>query len=443
MLQRVTVFLVLTLIPTLSDLFAVCAQNPAYSFHVPKQWGKLTTEDAGCCPYLTYPVNSSSTLKRFPNFIGLGVQKSGSTTLAWYLSCHPDVAISRVKETHFMDKDYDNLTVRAYEAQWNGKRSIPNFRFEFTPNYIWIPFSACRVKETLPNMKFVVILRDPADRAYSEYNMVRRQCHNSKTHTCPWDTIDYLTMIEQGIETLHNRSCSFQDGKGSKTWNDCFGCLGYHELKRSSCQFRPYYFHRPHRIQECLEFSEEIVSRGLYAAQLAWWFSLFPPENFKVILSHDFYKDPVFYLNQIVDMVGIKKKYEIGMLPKGGKGIGMKGRYNDTDVHKQDAKELLTEFFDRPNLELYKLLNSVKQGPYTPFAAPSSTSMNSLHSNGTKQSSISINGALFLRSKSLTRTNAVSFPFPDLALYSLLSIIIAIVILWSIIITKNRSVLCK
>lgn len=61
-------------------------------------------------------------------------------------------------------------------------------------------------------MKFVVILRDPADRAYSEYNMVRRQCHGNDQY-CIWRTLDYFDVVQKGVQDLKDRDCSYQKGK--------------------------------------------------------------------------------------------------------------------------------------------------------------------------------------------------------------------------------------
>ena len=44
---------------------------------------------------------------------------------------------------------------------------------------IQVPFAACRIKKVFPDMKFIVILRNPTDRAYSEFDMVRTRCRGS------------------------------------------------------------------------------------------------------------------------------------------------------------------------------------------------------------------------------------------------------------------------
>jgi len=198
-----------------------------YSFRVPDQWGVLTPEKADCCPYLGYPGNKTDKLTRLPNLLGLGVQKSGSTALSWYMAKHPKFACAVSKETHFLDRDYTERDLAIYNKKWNKPKAETKTRFEFTPTYIWVreyvkrrsligfvlqlPFVACRVKKVFPEMKMVVILRDPVDRAYSEFNMVRSRCHGDDTR-CIWRYTDYLNVIKEGVQGLSSSNCTFNKG---------------------------------------------------------------------------------------------------------------------------------------------------------------------------------------------------------------------------------------
>eukprot|EP00210_Caulerpa_lentillifera_P008671 g8270.t1 len=435
MLRRLIVFVVL--ISCNVNCSASTGQNLTYSFRIPEQWGQLTIEAANCCPYFSYPSNKTSERQFLPHLIGLGVQKSGSTTLSWYLSSHPDFALSRPKETHFMDSDYNKSSLMRYEEKWLGRKAKAKatYRFEFTPSYFWVPFAACRIKNTFPNMKFAVILRNPADRAYSEYNMVRARCKGSDGF-CLWRKKDFLKVVNTGIENLRRKNCSFNDGKDNKNWNDCFGCMGYLTRVRKDCHNRPYFFKREGGNRECLFFSEQIISRGLYAAQLAWWFSLFPPENFVVILSHDFYKDPLIYLNRIEGLIGAERKYEKWMLPKDGKAVGMKGAYKYDDSHKDEAKEIMKEFYNRANFELYQLLDSVNHGPYTPFEPHQvTTSLASSAAHEENQATISntlvlLNTTLISLSNDEASSFRTFFPSNGTTTLILMSVILLIVVLW-------------
>lgn len=109
-----------------------------YSFRVPDQWGVLTPEEADCCPYLGYPGNKTAKLTLLPNLLGLGVQKSGSTQLSWYMARHPKFARAASKETHFLDRDYTERDLAVYNKKWNQAKAETKTRFEFTPTYIWV-----------------------------------------------------------------------------------------------------------------------------------------------------------------------------------------------------------------------------------------------------------------------------------------------------------------
>ena len=60
-------------------------------------------------------------------------------------------------------------------------------------------------------MRFLVILRNPAKRAFSEFNMVRTRCRGPPG-MCGWTHADFLTYIRRGIANLQDRECAFNDG---------------------------------------------------------------------------------------------------------------------------------------------------------------------------------------------------------------------------------------
>lgn len=112
-----------------------------------------------------------------PNLQIIGVQKSGTSALAHFLSQHPDICLVENKEAHvFDDPDYlssDNPTAFANEKY---KKRFAHYQDEAilcdaTPITIFRPeyLSACYNYN--PNAKFIVLLRDPTERAISQYRM--------------------------------------------------------------------------------------------------------------------------------------------------------------------------------------------------------------------------------------------------------------------------------
>lgn len=72
-------------------------------------------------------------------------------------------------------------------------------------------------------------------------------------------------------------------------------------------------------------------------------------------------------LNKIRDKVGMGREFNKEMLPGDGDKVTFEGKYQYADTDKDEAKRILTDFFARPNQELYQLLEETGQVPFTPF----------------------------------------------------------------------------
>lgn len=110
------------------------------------------------------------------NFVCIGAQKAGTTTLADILSAHPDICIPPIKETKFFlfPEDYakGKSFYDTYFSNYSGQKAIG----EFDPDYLLFPDTAIRMWETLgKQLKLIVVIRHPADRAYSHYLMTKRK----------------------------------------------------------------------------------------------------------------------------------------------------------------------------------------------------------------------------------------------------------------------------
>jgi hypothetical protein len=104
-----------------------------------------------------------------PNFIICGTQKGGTTALYHYLNEHPEICIPKKKEIHYFDLNYHR------GVEWYGKNFIEcqNEKAkaigEASPLYMYLEEVPERIKEFLPNIKLIFILRNPVNRAYSHY----------------------------------------------------------------------------------------------------------------------------------------------------------------------------------------------------------------------------------------------------------------------------------
>ena len=131
--------------------------------------------------YLSYKVLESMPL---PNFIIFGAIKSGTGALQRYLSHHPEIFVSPLKEPRFFTYDENNpehgkkashripiTSLEEYSRHFN-KVTHEKAIGEASSNYINSRHAAQRIKELLPNVRLIATLRNPVDRAYAHYQML-------------------------------------------------------------------------------------------------------------------------------------------------------------------------------------------------------------------------------------------------------------------------------
>ena len=104
---------------------------------------------------------------RCPDFLGVGTQKGGTTYLHNLLKCHPQIFLAHPKEIHFFSlhwqkgKDW-------YLSHFNDATDN-QVCGEFTPYYLYHPEAPQRICSLLPDVKNIILLRDPVERALSQY----------------------------------------------------------------------------------------------------------------------------------------------------------------------------------------------------------------------------------------------------------------------------------
>lgn len=109
-----------------------------------------------------------------PDFLVIGAEKSGTTWLKHNLNEHPDVFVPAQKELNFFDKDENYEKGLEHYASYFNKAAPASVKGELTPGYLHTPeVAAARIYEYFPDIKLIAILRDPIDRAWSNYAMHR------------------------------------------------------------------------------------------------------------------------------------------------------------------------------------------------------------------------------------------------------------------------------
>src|SRR5215210_506392 len=114
-----------------------------------------------------------------PDFLILGTEKGGTSTLYWTLCQHPLIEPATKKEVHFFDsRKWFEKDVRWYRSQFpalppgDGPKTVTG---EASPYYLLHPHTPRRAFVTVPEAKLIALLRNPVDRAYSAYrHKVRR-----------------------------------------------------------------------------------------------------------------------------------------------------------------------------------------------------------------------------------------------------------------------------
>lgn len=197
-----------------------------------------------------------------PSFLIIGTQKGGTTSLYSYLTQHPNVKAAIIKEVHFFDEQY-HFGLDWYKTHFPESLPEGEITGEASPYYLFHPQVPGRVKQTIPNAKFIVLLRNPIDRAYSHYQM----------------------MVRRGMESLP------------------FGEAVRAEHSRLHEEYERMESDPGYNSAICSHFS--YLKRGLYNEQLERWFRLFPREQFLILNSEELYERAAECYEKVTDFLGM------------------------------------------------------------------------------------------------------------------------------------------
>lgn len=241
-----------------------------------------------------------------PNFLIIGAQKSGTTSLYLYLTKHPNIIPAAKKEIHYFDLN-SKKTESWYRAFFPREAEMFNGRItgEASPQYMFIPGVLPRLKALLPNVKIIIILRNPVTRAYSHYQHQLRMGR---------ETISF----EEAIEAESSRILP-----------------GYKRMMADEDYVDYSYMH----------FS--YLERGKYYDQVLTCFNHFKKENILIIQSEKFNRNPKEEYDKIISFLGLSphpidfpKKYKEFKYPP----------MNET------TRQKLNQFFEPYNEKLFELI---------------------------------------------------------------------------------------
>ena len=168
---------------------------------------------------------------RLPDFLGIGVQKGGTTTLQCLLEQHPGAFLPAAKELHYFSLHYA-LGEDWYRQQFTG--AMPDQRCgEITPYYLFHPAVPSRIQALLPKARLIVLLRDPVERALSQYfHSVRLRLEPLSLEEALAAEEQRLAVAEAVLQATDGRHLSHQEHsymarsryeQQLPVWESCFG----------------------------------------------------------------------------------------------------------------------------------------------------------------------------------------------------------------------------
>ena len=248
-----------------------------------------------------------------PDFIIYGAPRCGTTSLFNYLSEHPSIIPPYSKEVGYFEFNYKKginwykfyfpTIFSKYKIQ--DKFSKYFVTGEASATYIHNPKSTLRIKNTIPNVKLIVMLRNPVDRAFSQYFKIVKLGREKLS-------------FEEAIEKEHCRL----KGEEEKMLNTEKYSMNYHNYS--------------------------YISAGIYINRLKILFDTFNRKQILIIRSEDFYNDPEKVYEETLSFLNLPK-WKLTNYKK----------YNYyTDQPKMDSKlrKKLLEFYRPYNEKLYNLL---------------------------------------------------------------------------------------
>jgi hypothetical protein len=270
-----------------------------------------------------------------PKFLIIGAQKAGTTALFYYLAEHPSLRPSKEKELgffapeifadwpehpyhkilctsegapHFADRGAHRRALAWYHSHFPPPHRLGRHRltFEATPEYFYYPETALRIFRYDAEMKLIVLLRDPVERAFAAWNMYSRFGeYRPHVYSPRKETRDFRTAVEEEIAGIESREPVSDPG---------------------------------------------YVRRGIYHEQFERLFAHFRRDQILVLDNRNLMSETSAVVDRAVTFLGLapsEHDAEWGPIHVGEYATEIPG----------DARRLLEDFFEPHNERLYRLLD--------------------------------------------------------------------------------------
>ncbi len=271
-------------------------------------------------------------MRLLPDFLLIGAMRSGTSYLHYLLTRHPSIAPAFTKEILFFsncDGNYDK-GLSWYRAHFPLKvkkdfsEKVRKQKFltgEASPVYIYHPAVPQRILDVVPNAKLIAVLRNPIDRAYSQYNKASKYGNE----TLPFD--EAVRMIENAPFEETNR-------------------IAVEGLEHS----KPYWLKMRRDKYPRTEHSHNnaYLCWGVYVNYLEYWFKYFGKDEILVVRSEDMYEKPAQAMRPVFDFLELPHHEMEAYKPL--------YKPRDYQTMSPETRKRLGEYFRPHNERLYELL---------------------------------------------------------------------------------------
>ncbi len=251
-----------------------------------------------------------------PDFVIIGAAKAGTTSLYGWLSEHPFVAPASQKEVHYFDYNYyrgedwyrAHFPLARDRAAFAAEHGRPFVTGEASPPYMAHDWAPERLARRLPEAKLLVTLRNPIDRAYSQFQMSRREGEE------PLES--FIDAVNAEAGRLAPELARTAVDRRYNSWP--IGCWSY-------------------------------LMRSRYAEQLERWLRLFPRHALHVLTLEELSTDPQATLDRVHGFLDIPAhRYD-----------DLKPLHTATyDAITPEIRARLADYFRPHNERLYHLLGT-------------------------------------------------------------------------------------
>lgn len=244
---------------------------------------------------------ATSARRGLPSYLIIGAQRAGTTSLHDYIGAHPDVKPPWAKEVHYFSL-HATRPLAWYRSHFPASGAMTG---EATPYYLFHPLAPAHVAQVLPDVKLIVLLRNPITRAHSHHT------HERLSGTEP---LEFAEALEREQERTDGEEERLMRNPGARS----FAHQHYSYL-----------------------------ARGAYAHQLERWLRHFPRERLLLLATDDLSADPDGSILRVEAFLGLEPHVPDD-LP-----VRHKNAYDPID---EELRERLRAHFEPQNQALYRLL---------------------------------------------------------------------------------------